>query len=340
MSRGRQILLLLAGVALVVLVAYLAYQNRPQPRAIYPPGSEEGLAWLPADAAAIGAIDLEGIRKYPWFLRTLSSATEGVAEDADYRAFVTATGFDYTRDLERIWAAAFVANQRAQVAGVAEGRFASGTIIAYARTQGAAVSRYQNFETYEWRRAPIAGQPERRFAFAFLEESRLAFAADAALLNRVLDCWLGRAPSVGADESRRAELSRIAAGQHAWVVVDPSRWSPAAQGPAMGQSDFAKILAQASLGLRVTEQQAELQAEARCHETQPCQRLRDNIRVMALAGRLALSRDPSETSRAMGEALSNLSLDLRDATIEARLSLSPETLTALLRAAPSSVIAH
>lgn len=337
MSRGKQLTLLLGGLALIGLVAYLAYQTRPQPRATYPPGPEAGLAWLPADAAAVGAVDLERVRKYPWFLQTFSTATEGVAEDADYRAFVTATGFDYARDLDRLWVAAFAENQRALVAGVAEGRFASAKIVAYARAEGATASRYQNLDTYEWRRAPIPGQSERRFAFAFLEDSRLAYAANATLLARVIDCWLGRAPSVAADENRRAEFARLAAGQHAWVVLDPSRWSPGAQGLPAGQSDFAKVLAQATLGLRVTEQQAELRAEARCREPQACERLRDNIRVMALAGRIALSRDRSEASRAMAEALGNLTLDLRDATLEARLTLAPETLAALLRAAPSAV---
>ncbi|MGH9803650.1 MAG: hypothetical protein ACRD4D_00635 [Candidatus Acidiferrales bacterium] len=337
MSRGKQFALLLGGLLLVGLVGYFAYRSRPLSRPSYPPGPEAGLAWLPAEAAAVGAVDLEAVGQQQWFLQALRTATEGVAEDADYRGFVDATGFDYARDLDRLWFAAFAENGKARVAGVAEGRFAPGKIIAYARHQGATSSRYQNLVAYEWRRASAAGQPERRFAFAFLEDSRLAFAADAALLNRIIDCWLGRAPSVAADEKRRAELARLAAGQHAWVVLDPARWSPGASGLSAGQSDFTSVLTQASLGLRVTERQAELAAEARCHQPQACERLRDNLRIMALAARVALSRERNETSRALSDALSGLSVDVREGTLEARLAVPPQTLAALLRAAPGAV---
>lgn len=337
MSRGKQVALLLSTLLLIGLVGYFAYRHRPQQRTAIPPGPEAGLAWLPADAAAVGAVHLEAVRQQQWFLQALRGATEGVAEDADYRAFVTAAGFDYTRDLDRLWFAAFAENGKARVGGVAEGRFDSGRVIAYARDQGATSSRHQNLTTYEWRRAAQAGQPERRFAFAFLEDSLLAFAADAPLLRRVIDCWLGRAPSLAADEKRRAELARAAAGQHAWVVVEPARWSPTGSGLTVGQSDLASGLAQASLGLRVTEEQAELAAKARCHQPPACERLRDNLRIMALAGRVALSRERNETSRALSDALSSLSVDAREGTLEARLALDPRTLAALLRAAPGAV---
>ena len=337
MSRGKQLALLLAGFLLVGVVAFLAYRSRPHPRITYAPGPEAGLAWLPADAAAVGAVHLVSVREQQWFIDTLRTAAEGVSEEADYRAFVAATGFDYARDLDRLWFAAFAKNGNAQLAGVAEGRFNSTRIIAFARDQGASTSRYQDLATYEWRRSSGPGQPGRSFAFAFLEDSYLAFAADAALLNRVIDCWLGRASSVATDEARRAELARLAAGQHAWVVLDPARWSPGAPGLPASPTDFTSVLAQASLGLRVTEERAEFAAEARCHQPQACERLRDNLRVMALAGRVALSRERNETSRALAEALADLSVDVRDGNLEARLALAPQTLAALLRAAPAAV---
>jgi hypothetical protein len=334
MSRGKQFALLLGGLLLVALVGFLAYRSRPQPPPSYPPGPDAGLAWLPANAAAVGAVDLVSVRQQPWFLDTLRHATEGVTEDADYRAFVEAIGFDYSRDLDFLWLAGFAEDRRAVLAGVAEGRFDAAKIIAYARSPGAAPSRYQNFSTYEWRQASAPGQPERRFAFAFLESSRLAFAADANHLNAVIDCWLGRRPNIVSDERRRAGLARLTAGQHAWVTVDPARWSAA---PALGQSDPTAVIVQGFVGLRVNERQAELRAEARCREPQACERLRDNLRIMTLAGRVALSRDRSEAARALAEALGSVSLELSDRTVEARLTLAPETLAALLRAAPGAV---
>jgi hypothetical protein len=336
MSRGKQLALLLGGLFAVGLVTYYAYRTRPQPRPMFPPGPEAGLAWLPADAAGVGAIDLEAVRRQPWFLEALRTATEGVAEDADYRAFVAETRFDYARDLDRLWLAAFAERGNARLAGVAEGRFDAASILAYAKAQGAATSRQRNFLIYEWTRPASSGQPERRFAFAFLEDSRLAFAADADHLNRVIDCWLGRAPGVASNEERRAGLARLAAGQHAWLALDPAPWSTGAPGLPMGKSDFASVLAQLSLSLRVTENHAEVVGIARCHKPEACERLRDNIRVMALAGRVALSRERDETSRALADALGSLSVDVREGTLEARLALAPQTLTALLRAAPGA----
>ena len=139
MSRARQFLVLAAGLALFGGVVYLAYMSRPQ----RPPQPERvtGLAWLPAEAGLVGGVDLAGLRQQGWLLDDLRRATGDVKEAPDYRAFVEATGFDYSRDLDHLWVGVFGTSQQPLLTGVAEGRFVRPRILDYARKQGARLDR-------------------------------------------------------------------------------------------------------------------------------------------------------------------------------------------------------
>jgi hypothetical protein len=342
MSRSKQYLLLLVGLAVIGLVLYGAYRSRPQPGPRAPLTARAGLSWLPAEASLVAEANVAELRQQRWLLDLVAQAAGEVREDAEHAAFVEATDFDYTRDLDHLWIATFGTAEQAPQAGVAEGRFASAAIMDYARRQGASVRRHEGFDVYELRmNSPAPGQPqatpsERRFAIAFLDDSHLAFGSSAEQARRVIDCWLGRAPAVDSDEARRAELLRLAAGWQLWVVDSSGRWQSLIPGSQQSQSDLGAVVAQMALGLRVGEQGVEVGVEARCQEAAQAKRLRDNLGLMMVVGQIAMARQEDAVAQALGEALKNVSITQSGEVVEARLLLAPVTVQTLLRAQPAA----
>jgi hypothetical protein len=336
MSRTRQLALLVMALAVVAGALYWAYVHRRSPAA---PAHLSGLAAVPAEAGLAGGVEVASLGRQQWLVDIVKRASGEVDEAADYRAFVEATGFDYSRDLERLWFGAVGAPEAPVVIIVAEGRFARERIQDYARKQGATVSAYEGLELFEFRGSPIppaAGPPpqrERRSAFTFLDDTRIAFAfgPDPRALRGAIDGWQGRAPSMLSDEARRREFERIAAGQQAWAVLEPVKLNPAQLTGRVGDPGLSDLLAQAALGLNAGERGLRISAEGRCRQAEHAERLHSNLTVLSQLGRLALARDPEPQSQALAEVLASLELDRHDATVTARLTASPQALDTLLR---------
>lgn len=330
MSRPKAYVLLAGALFLVGLVAYQAYRGRPQPQPL--PAPTAGLAWLPGEAGLVAGINIAEIRNQPWLLELIRRVSGEVQEGPDYRAFVEATGFDYTRDLDQLWVGVFGPSGQPLVVGVVEGRFAREKILAEVARQRGLLSRHQGVSMYEVQTGSPPGgrrltEPPRRFAFAFLDEAHLAFASELRGVAAVVDCWQGRAPAVGSDALRRAGIERVAAGRQLWLVDELGRWQPRA---FLEQQSLQNLLTQAALGVRVSEEGLELEAEARCRESQQAERLRDNLRIALLAGRLALGRQTDRASQALAETISTLDLTQQGDIVRARVLLGREALAALL----------
>lgn len=324
MSRARSYLLVAVALLLVGGVAYLAHRSRPQ-RLLEQEGQPlAGLDWLPAEAGLVAGANLAEVREQGWLLALLAQAAAGVEEGPDYRAFVEATGFDYSRDLDRLWVGVFGPSQQPVVVGVAEGRFARDKIVLHARRQGAVPARYQGFEVYQ---VKTGSGSAAGFAFAFLDDAHLAFASNARAAALVVDCWRGQAPAVGADGSRRAAIERVAAGRQVWAVDDLVKWQPKA---FVEQEALQALVVEASLAVKVNVDGVEAVAEARCREARQAERLRDNLRIVALAARLALGRQRDRSSQALADALAGLTLDQEGDVVRARFTLPPELLAVLL----------
>lgn len=340
MSRTRSLLVLLAALLLVALVLYLGYRSQPSPAPRIPAEPLAGLGWLPAEATLVGGLDLEALRGQAWLLALLDRGAGAVQEDAEYQAFVEATGFDYRRDLDRVWLARLKGELRTETAGVAEGRFSRGDILNYVQTESTALP-YDQFTIYE---VPLPAREgdsrQRRFVFAFLDDSHLAFGSGAQLVQQVIDCWLGRATAVADDGARAKELAQAAAGRQAWVVGTADDWLKLVPGDHEDQATLTEVITQMAAGLSVQEEGLELTAEARCRQASQAERLRDNLGLMIVVGQLALSRDTGETAQFIRGALSNVTLSVRDRSVQARLALSPDVLEQLLGNAPASPAGH
>ena len=334
MSRAKVVLLVLLPLVVVAVGAgYWLYQVRAQSDAAMP---LLGLAAVPADAGLVGGIDLEAVRQQQWLMGSLRDASGDVQEAADYRAFVEATGFDYTRDLNRVWFGATGTSQQPTLVVLAEGRYARDRIVAYAQKEGATAGKYREFDVYQVRTPPPQpGQPERRASFAFLDEDHLllTFGPDAHLLERAIDTWQSRAPAFTSDAARRAELERLAAGQQAWGVADMEKWKAAVPAGQKAPVDpgLAELVSQVALGLNANDEGVRLSAEARCHQEADAERLHSNLLLLSQLGRLAVARGKDEQSQALAETLGNLELSREQNAVQARVLVSRAALATFLR---------
>jgi hypothetical protein len=95
------------------------------------------LSLLPPEAPYVIYADVESLRSSA-FLNRLISLVPAPNEDPEYAEFVRSTGFDYSRDLDRVAIAIFPTTPLPTVVTLAEGRFNQQKIIAYALRTGKA----------------------------------------------------------------------------------------------------------------------------------------------------------------------------------------------------------
>jgi hypothetical protein len=135
------------------------------------------LSHLPADAPALAYIDVAELRKLQGspLAALLGLINTEPQEDRDYRQFVRETGFDYSRDLDRVALAYWLAGGAGAntLAGkalvIADGRFNEQKIEAYALKSGHVVT-LEKQTAYE-----IPGTPA--VAFKFLSPTRIELAS-------------------------------------------------------------------------------------------------------------------------------------------------------------------
>jgi hypothetical protein len=170
-------LLCIAGIAAGL---YLYGGKRPVPPAPAKPGPAPGIfSQLPPNSPVIAfanVSELRNLQNTP-LASVLGLAAPGPAEDREYRKFVRDTGFDYTRDLDKVAVAFWPANlvQTAGTIGqnrmlaVADGRFDQQKIKAYALRTGRAVKQ-SSPTIYD-----VPGNPPA--AFEFLSPTRILIAS-------------------------------------------------------------------------------------------------------------------------------------------------------------------
>jgi hypothetical protein len=190
---------------------YLHRQHRPVPGLIAGVGmgvTPDILSQLPADALGVAYIDVTALRKLQSspLAAVLGLADANSAEDREYQDFVRNTGFDYTRDLDRVaiafWPESYLAPSPGaganRTVAIADGRFDQQKIKAYALRTGKVTMRGAQ-SVYE-----VPGNPP--VAFKFFSPTRIILASgkDAAQLLDVSN-------STPRDPAMQARITRVAA---------------------------------------------------------------------------------------------------------------------------------
>ncbi|HEV2304473.1 MAG TPA: hypothetical protein VGR93_03070 [Candidatus Acidoferrales bacterium] len=189
---------------------------------------------LPGGAHAVVFADMVTLRASS-FANELASLAPTPEQDPSYSEFVRATGFDYSRDLDRVAVALWPQASPTSVLALAQGRFDEAKIERYALRSGRRL-KINGAYVYEVR----AQNSPRLVRFAFLNPHEIAL-ADGPAISRVLGperirldppmaaraAAVSRAPiylvartqdlskDLGIDASKSAQLARLLSSVHA-----------------------------------------------------------------------------------------------------------------------------
>ena len=135
---------------------------------------------LPSGATAIAFANVAALRDSS-FANELASLAPSPTQDAAYTEFVRATGFDYTRDLDRAAVDLWTQTSPTSVLALAQGRFDQAKIERYALQSGGRTAEIYGHKIYEVREQ----NSTRVVRFTFLAPSEIAL-ADGPALSQVL----------------------------------------------------------------------------------------------------------------------------------------------------------
>jgi hypothetical protein len=308
---------LIAVVVLVCLAAaavgfYLHRASRPLPAAAANPGAAPTvLSELPLDAPGVAYVDVAALRKLQGspLAAVLGLAGANPESDRDYANFVRATGFDYTRDLDKatlaFWLAGNVAQQNLiqHAVTVAEGRFDRPKIQAYALRTGHVISR-ANESVYE-----VPGDPP--VALEFLSPSRIALAS-----GKNPTSLLGPFPSKPRDPLTQSLIDRVSGAPLFAVLradnLPPSFYDIFRNYPQLEQ--LARNIQGLTLAGQPKATDLNLVLDAQCDSMPHAMELSTVLDGLRMLGSMALA-DPKTRAQMSREQLTFLNAVLRQATI-------------------------
>lgn len=267
------------------------------------------LSEVPTDAPVVAFVDLAVLRAAS-IAAEIEAVTPQVKEDPDYQQFVRATGFDYTRDLDRaaiaVWPSADEKQGPNKTLVIADGRFDREKISEYALRSGksARAGDHQVFEIPgDSRTGPIS--------FTFLAPGRLALASVVSVEN-----MLGHSRVHPSDPAMRARIARVA-GAPIFAVAQTDNLPKELQLNLGNFDQLRKLLegirAIAAAG-RPQGENFEVAADTDCDSALHALQLATLLDGLRMFGRAALS-DPKTRQQMTREQAALLDTLLRTANV-------------------------
>jgi hypothetical protein len=319
------------GLGAVGSGVYLYRQHRPLPGASA--GSEPDLlGQLPADAPAIGYVDvaaLRGLRNSP-LAAVLGLTSPGPQADREYADFIRETGFDYTRDLDKAAIAAWPQSLLTpgsmgenRILAIADGRFNEQKIKAYALRTGRVVAHGAP-QVYE-----VPGNPP--LSFEFLSPTRIVLASgkDASDLFTATG-------ATARDQNMQARIARVA-GAPIFAVARTDQL-PASFYSNFGNSTQLERMARSVRGLTLAGQpdgeKIKIALDAECDSMTNALQLASLLDILRMGSSLALS-DPKtrqqmsrEQAAFLRAVVSQVRVAHQDKWVRLTLDVTPEMLGA------------
>jgi hypothetical protein len=323
----------LLAILLVVVVAIALWVRLgvhvPEPS--FPGSPPPLLAQIPPSAQYIAYTDVAGLRASP-FLTQLAALFPPPDQDPEYAAFVRETGFDYSRDLDRV-VVAFWPTNPPRVLALADGRFDRERIASYALRSGK-LARAGEREIYS---LPPSGNAPA-IEFTFLSASRIAMAQGGADLL----------PAPGAAAPLDPAMYNHVRGVAGSAIFAVGRLGDLPQNLALGgwQSNQLDSLLRSIRWLTLAGQpqgdRLKVALEAECDSTMDARKLSGTLEGLRLIGRMALA-DPKtrqqltpQAAALLGELLGSAELSRTDRRVDLRLDLTERMLRAVARPAPGT----
>lgn len=295
-----------------------------------PANSTDLVHQLPAGARAVVFADVAVLRAAP-IGRELSGLAPTSAQDPEYTAFVRATGFDYSRDLQRVALALWPKDSPTTVVAIAQGKFNEAKIERYALRDGGRVAEHGQWKIYE---VPETNPP-RTVRFVFMSPTEIVLADGpeiSAVLNR-------------AHERPDSQMSQRIAKVAGAPIYAVARTPDLAKDVGVDQTHSAQLahLLQSvhniTLAALPAGQNLQVAATAECDSTLDAFQLSTALEGLAWMGRAAMA-DP-KTQQQIGPQWPALDALLKAAEIShdghlvrLHLQITPQILRAAASSAP------
>jgi hypothetical protein len=337
MAKRVGIVLLLVGAASASTLYYL----RRGSSAAQTPSPPQLISLIPAGASYVFYADLVPLRESVLLARIAALAPQ-VNADREYADFVRATGFDYSRDLDRAVLAAQPEPPGNFTMVVAEGRFNREKIIAYALRSGR-VERQNGAAVYV---VPTQGYPSgaskpraKEISFTFLSSNRLALAEGLGLAP-----LLGPHAPAGPDPEMRERITLVAGA----AVFAVGRVGSLPENFSLGAlrsdqfTNLVRSLRWFSLAARPESDRLKVALEAECDNAGNARQIAGTLEGLRLLGQAALAdprtrqQMPPETSAALETLLRAVEVSRDDQRVRLLLEFTPQMLDA---ARPKSPVA-
>ena len=287
---------------------------------------------LPPNASAIVFVDIEALRSSS-FANELASLAPTSAQEAAYTQFVQATGFDYSRDLDRAALALWPQTAPTSALALAQGRFDQQKIERYALRNGGHLVIIHKQKIYEVREE----NSSRLVRFTFLSPDEIAM-ADGPALTEVLSPKTARLDS---------QMSSLVAHASSAPIYAAARSQDLSKDVGIDVSHFAQ-LADMLRGIhtitasgRPAADNLKLFASADCSSTIDALKLSTTLQGLLWMGRAALA--DSKTQQQIGPQWPGFDAMLKAADIshdghllQLRIEFTPQMLQAVMAPPPNA----
>lgn len=337
------------GILLCLAIAgggiYYNRMRKPLPAQL--PGAPPDLtSQLPSSAPIVGYIDAVALRamKGSSLVTALMTPGSGTQADADYKAFVNGTGFDYGRDLDRaavaVWPSSLAPTpenvSQDRTLAIADGRFDQAKIEAYAlRMRG-----------HEESRGPehiyvVPGAPP--VAFEFLTPARILISSgpDPATILQL-------AKPGARDAEMQQRIARVAGAPIFAVArtddLPPSFYAPLRNSPQLAH--LAKSVEGLTLAGKPEGNRLTVTLDAECDSLKDSIELATLIDGFRMVGSMAL-QDPKtrrgmtrEQAAFIQEVVSQTKVTHQDKWVRLSLEITPQMLETSAPTADPASSAH
>ena len=283
---------------------------------------------LPSGTSGVVFVNIAALRSSS-FANELSSINPSSGQDPAYTEFVRATGFDYSRDLDRAAVALWPQTSSTSVLALAQGRFNRAKIERYALHNGRLI-KSKGHEIYEIREQ----DSPRIIRFTFLAPDEIAL-ADGPALSQVL----GPPNPPRLDSQMAARIARVSTAP-LYAVVRTQDLPKDLNLDVSHSAQLARLLRSVhaiSASGRSASDNLKLFASAECSSTLNAIQLSTALQGLLWMGRAALA-DP-KTQQQIGPQWPALDALLKAADIshdghlvELRVEITPQMLQAAFAA--------
>ena len=286
---------------------------------------------LPAGASAVVFADVAVLRAAP-IGREISGLAPTSVQDPEYTAFVRSTGFDYSRDLDRVALALWPKNSPTTVVAIAQGRFNEVKIERYALRDGGRIVGHGQWNIYE---VPEANPP-RTVRFVFLSSTEMVL-ADGPEISAMLTAAHDRL-----DSQMSQRIARVA-GAPIYAVA---RTPDLARDIGVDETHSAQLAHLLQSVHNITfaglpaGQNLKVAATAECDSTLNAFQLSTALEGLAWMGRAALA-DPKTRQQigpqwpALDALLKAADISHDDHFVRLHLQITPQILRAAVAVSPN-----